>query len=392
MDAGGKRKYNENAFTAKAENGTLTVKIMRREKQRMARGHPAAWQSQPHTLLHQSSSNSDYNGEFSASSETVTSEAPVEEHYSPPKPRPNRKHVPIFYQKKTTLSDLSASRSTDDIPIQTSSTSSTQDTEGFTGTQRDGGLSSLPNPLFSRSDSDGNGLLGKYLETQYSQGESSHQMSFSNVIAHEHDPATALHQLAASSAAFGNSHPLHSSLQHMPSLQEQSSASNSEYRFNAFSALQSVIHSQLAQASDSGSSASLGGNSHHFPPPPRFNQLQRSGQEHSYGYEQPSHDDTVIGGDDDGDDLGPPPSAPPAFTVQNSLMGGGIEMAPAVSNVNTRNFDWSKHHPGGRPRSGSLPSIPSALSAEDEQDEVEGAPPHATSGHSNSGSQVWKEV
>ncbi|KAF4032189.1 hypothetical protein GN244_ATG15958 [Phytophthora infestans] len=42
-------------------------------------------------------------------------------------------------------------------------------------------------------------------------------------------------------------------------------------------------------------------------------------------------------------ELGPPPSGPPAFTIGNSLMGGGIELQPAATNVNTHNFDWKLH-------------------------------------------------
>ncbi|GMF25236.1 unnamed protein product [Phytophthora fragariaefolia] len=42
-------------------------------------------------------------------------------------------------------------------------------------------------------------------------------------------------------------------------------------------------------------------------------------------------------------DLGPPPSGPPAFTIGNSLMGGGIDLQPAATNVNTHNFDWKLH-------------------------------------------------
>ncbi|EEY56277.1 uncharacterized protein PITG_22214 [Phytophthora infestans T30-4] len=41
--------------------------------------------------------------------------------------------------------------------------------------------------------------------------------------------------------------------------------------------------------------------------------------------------------------LGPPPSGPPALTIGNSLMGGGIELQPAATNVNTYNFDWKLH-------------------------------------------------
>uniref|UniRef100_A0AAV1TRS5 Uncharacterized protein n=1 Tax=Peronospora matthiolae TaxID=2874970 RepID=A0AAV1TRS5_9STRA len=41
--------------------------------------------------------------------------------------------------------------------------------------------------------------------------------------------------------------------------------------------------------------------------------------------------------------LGSPPRGPPAFTIGNSLMGGGIELQPAASNVNTHNFDWKLH-------------------------------------------------
>eukprot|EP00644_Phytophthora_capsici_P017345 jgi/Phyca11/553896/estExt2_Genewise1Plus.C_PHYCAscaffold_570108 len=41
--------------------------------------------------------------------------------------------------------------------------------------------------------------------------------------------------------------------------------------------------------------------------------------------------------------LGPPPSGPPAFTIGNSLMGGGIELQPPAATVNTHNFDWKLH-------------------------------------------------
>uniref|UniRef100_M4C2K1 Uncharacterized protein n=1 Tax=Hyaloperonospora arabidopsidis (strain Emoy2) TaxID=559515 RepID=M4C2K1_HYAAE len=41
--------------------------------------------------------------------------------------------------------------------------------------------------------------------------------------------------------------------------------------------------------------------------------------------------------------LGSPPRGPPSFTIGNSLMGGGIELQPAASNVNTHNFDWKLH-------------------------------------------------
>ncbi|CAI5731415.1 unnamed protein product [Hyaloperonospora brassicae] len=43
--------------------------------------------------------------------------------------------------------------------------------------------------------------------------------------------------------------------------------------------------------------------------------------------------------------LGPPPSDPPAFTIGNSLMGGGIELQLAASPVNTHNFDWKPQRP-----------------------------------------------
>ncbi|EEY70627.1 uncharacterized protein PITG_06091 [Phytophthora infestans T30-4] len=46
---------------------------------------------------------------------------------------------------------------------------------------------------------------------------------------------------------------------------------------------------------------------------------------------------------EDAIELGPPPSGPPALTIGNSLMGGGIELQPAATNVNTYNFDWKLH-------------------------------------------------
>ena len=39
-------------------------------------------------------------------------------------------------------------------------------------------------------------------------------------------------------------------------------------------------------------------------------------------------------------DLGLPPNGPPAFTIGNSLIGGGIKLQPAAANVNTHNSDW----------------------------------------------------
>lgn len=83
-------------------------------------------------------------------------------------------------------------------------------------------------------------------------------------------------------------------------------------------------------------------------------------------------------------DLGPPPSAPPAFTIQNSLMGGGIEMQPVIANVNTHNFDWSNGT--GRPRSGSLPNILESGQSSSSSGS------HTGSSNSASNVHMWKEV
>ncbi|KAG6612392.1 uncharacterized protein IUM83_10766 [Phytophthora cinnamomi] len=182
---GTKRKHKENAFTAKAETGTLKVKILRRDQRPGGNVAPdAAVTSTGKTRARRAA------------------RQPPPAPDSPPKPRPNRKHVPIFYEPqfrqpiKRGGSSHSHSSSTDESATPSTSstgvpgihsTSSTDVSAGVTGASTSSTTSSFvaqlsdvkiqstsssaadvgppprSNPLFARNDSDGLGTLGDLL-------------------------------------------------------------------------------------------------------------------------------------------------------------------------------------------------------------------------------------
>uniref|UniRef100_K3WJI8 Uncharacterized protein n=1 Tax=Globisporangium ultimum (strain ATCC 200006 / CBS 805.95 / DAOM BR144) TaxID=431595 RepID=K3WJI8_GLOUD len=435
MDAiGGKRKYKENAFTAKAESGTLKVKILRKDLRNGA--VPAV------------DSGSARSGFLATTSHSIQQQPTQQQQedqqpLSPPKPRPNRKHVPIFYQRQTVSIDAanSSTSSTDDAMsgMQSMSTTSadyssndhsTSPTSSAAATSQDGSrfstllsglrlengndtafprLSAPPvsNPLFTRSDSDGTSTFGDILRHSFpsAQGPAPPPPqlgSFSSLHGLQGGPAvSALHQLASSSSSFG------SSLASLSSAARDLSSppgSTEGYRFNPFTALQSAI--DVHQAAIGGSTApSTSFINHQQTHAPYQYPHERQHSHHPHQQQAAAHraalysqqadaeaDDAMDDGDDGNSDLGPPPGAPPAFTIQNSLMGGGIEMQPVIANVNTHNFDWSSGTTG-RPRSGSLPNILEAGHAA----QSNGSSGNASSGASNSTTtasnvHMWKEV
>ncbi|KAF1316356.1 hypothetical protein FI667_g15505, partial [Globisporangium splendens] len=432
-DHGGKRKYKENAFTAKAESGTLRVKILRKDFRNGA--VPAA------------SSDSALSGFLTATSrstqqqQTQQQQQQDQQPLSPPKPRPNRKHVPIFYQRQTVSTDAASSStsSTDDamsgmqsmsttsVDYNTNdhSTSSTtavatsQDGSRFStlisGLRLENGngnsengfsrLSPPPasNPLFTRSDSDGTSTFGDILRHSFpsAQGPAPPPPqlgSFSSFHGLQGGPAaSALHQLASSSSSFGSSlASLSSAARDLSS----SPRSTEGYRFNPFTALQSAI--DVHQAAIGGSTApSTSFTNHQQTHAPYQYPHERQHAHHQHQQQTGAHraqsysQQTDAEGDDamdDGDnDLGPPPSAPPAFVIQNSLMGGGIEMQPVIANVNTHNFDWSSGTTG-RPRSGSLPNILEAGHTAQSNGSSGNASGASNSTTTASNVHMWKEV
>lgn len=535
---GGKRKYKENSLTAKAESGTLRVKILRKDQQQQA------------MLLAAGGASGAAPVRSARGAKTHGKSAAPPSPDSPPKPRPNRKHVPIFYQQKrrpraengaaSDVGGTSASHALDLSQFSSSSSASSasalsNDYSGtgmsastsstgtpyaslLSGLQLDsttsssgngGGVSTssaamgstsiadlLPpppaaNPLFSRSDSDGLGALSELLRPHFpsatgpsfplsgassgilaphmllsapmassapsvssstsigSSRTSSSNGGFSNSVG----STAALHQLASSSQHYRSALdalsaatiqsgsldmtastspslpavPLHPSLGSLATdkqaepasssaAHENGDASVSEYKFNPLSALQSAIdHAQLlsqtlaasksqGELSSSSSSrpsaerngnrsSSIDGGIQHLlddgsdedaassaplgPPPsapPAFsvqNSLMGGGIEALISSSKsgspnrdkgkatastpplapPSRDLSLLldapNANTDGD-LGPPPAAPPAFRIENSLMGGGIETQPMIANVNTHNFDWKFHNAAGK--------------------------------------------
>ncbi|RLN92461.1 hypothetical protein BBJ28_00002898 [Nothophytophthora sp. Chile5] len=255
---GGKRKHKENAFTAKAETGTLKVKIMRRDLPPYGGVGDGGDVSFP-----------PFGDELDAVSSTSTTSStgktrqkrgtkqPPSSPDSPPKPRPNRKHVPIFYQQHhrqqikraaasgahsstdesvasqssstTGLSGLHSTSSTsiDYAAASTSSTTSTQPAGRYSSLLSDlrlqsastsgGDLSAPPqtNPLFARNDSDGLGTLGDLLRPYFPPPSSGPSPSFqllgatpagttsaAGFLLDQTGPPSALHQLASSSASY----------------------------------------------------------------------------------------------------------------------------------------------------------------------------------------------
>ncbi|TYZ68303.1 hypothetical protein PybrP1_012854 [[Pythium] brassicae (nom. inval.)] len=387
---GGKRKFKENAFTAKAESGTLKVKILRKDLQGSGFSGGSTSVATGTSL-----------GAFLSATRAKLGQQPArapEPPRSPPKPRPNRKHVPIFYQLQThsgssidSGGDASQSLSASSDGLGDAASMSTSSSGGrfstlLSGLQlgdagsgagaSNGALLRPPpsNPLFTRNDSDGS-LFGDLLRHAFPSAQG---------------PAPPLQQqLAASSSssAFG------------ASLASLSTAARGlsdagvggAYRFNPFTALQSAIdvHQATQSASLSGPHAP-----YHLPHErqQQQRQQQREGDDEELGRQDASMDSED--GDEVGalaNDLGPPPPAPPAFAIQNSLMGGGIESQPVIANVNTYNFDWSSRQ--GRPRSGSLPSVLESAPTSGGSSSVAGSSSSSrepTAG--SSAGSMWKEV
>ncbi|GLE09192.1 hypothetical protein PINS_up020783 [Pythium insidiosum] len=355
---GGKRKYKENPLTAQAENGSLKIKILRKdEKRRIAAAYGSGGAAAAAPAL-------------AATRVRVGASAAVMT--SPPKPRPNRKHVPIFYQRPNAFDNNA------------STTSTTSTTEPFSRLNIGSSHVLEPppptNPLFMRGTSqNGAGSIDNLLKHVFptlAPGSShdfghmpmgpslpvSESRAFpqsSTALPHlqhphahsYHHPAAALHQLASSSTAYDSrrrefTNGSTATCSKAPSSSSSSSSGAFPYRFDPMTALQDAV--KMATATATSTVVAL--------------------QSH-YGH-------------DDGD-LGPPPMAPPSFGVQHSLVGGGIEAQPVIANVNTRSFDWNKHqdaaNSNGRPRSGSLPeAFPS-----DEGDVNE---------HGHAPVHMWKEV
>lgn len=385
--SGGKRKYQEtNAFTAKAESGTLKVKIMRKDQRGVAVGLGSSFPS-------------GFQQQQTQQSLSVTVQ-------SPPKPRPNRKHVPIFYQSQHRSTSTSSTEgevasssvtSTSDLEQQPSST--TSDSGRFSallsGLRLEGGIKNMSNsstsvptgnPLFVRTESDDIGsTFGDLLRASFPHNGIGGSTDLAGSSAYLHGettgPATALHQLASSSATYGSE----------SSIGPTSGAGT--YHFDPLRALQSAIAAhQASTRTDS------------YVSPSQFahQPLHLNHQHRSSDVQNADPDEAM----DDASSssmpmstLGPPPGAPPSFMLQNSLMGGGIERQPDIANVNTHNFDWVKHLAAqGRPRSGSLPSIPTGLLGENAQN-ADATMSSAGDSASNSNSShhhhlgpMWKEV
>lgn len=384
MSAGGvKRKHKENAFTAKAETGTLKVKILRRDQRHAA--------------------NAPLDAATNKTKGRRAARQPPPAPDSPPKPRPNRKHVPIFYEPqfrqpiKRGGSSQSHSSSTDESVIHSTSstgvpgihsTSSTDVSASVTGASTSSTTSSFvsqlsdikiqsasssagevgppprSNPLFARNDSDGLGTLGDLLRPYFPR----RQLDFSRFLrwaalnlrgrrqrrAAGDQPglSSALHQLTSSSASYrtaldalssaarapANSSPVDGSTTdtsaHTSSVTTTASAPTSDtthngasggletYRFDPLAALQTAInHARRASTSSDGSKkqqepreiGSPNSNARFY----RLEPSGSSGSTHSNG--------SAASATATATSLGPPPELPPAFTLQNSLMGGGIQ-------------------------------------------------------------------
>ncbi|EGZ12691.1 hypothetical protein PHYSODRAFT_317641 [Phytophthora sojae] len=372
---GVKRKHKENAFTAKAETGTLKVKILRRDQRHAA--------------------NAPLDAATNKTKGRRAARQPPPAPDSPPKPRPNRKHVPIFYEPqfrqpiKRGGSSQSHSSSTDESVIHSTSstgvpgihsTSSTDVSASVTGASTSSTTSSFvsqlsdikiqsasssagevgppprSNPLFARNDSDGLGTLGDLLRPYFpspSAGlqpiftlggtQSTGTASAAGLLGDQPGLSSALHQLTSSSASYrtaldalssaarapANSSPVDGSTTdtsaHTSSVTTTASAPTSDtthngasggletYRFDPLAALQTAInHARRASTSSDGSKKQqepreIGSPNSNA----RFYRLEPNGSAASATATATS--------------LGPPPELPPAFTLQNSLMGGGIQ-------------------------------------------------------------------
>ncbi|GMF13313.1 unnamed protein product [Phytophthora lilii] len=384
LTGGTKRKLKENAFTAKAESGTLKVKILRREL-RSGENALDALSTSP-------------TGSTGKTRPRRAARQPPPD--SPPKPRPNRKHVPIFYEPQfrqpikrgssghshSSSTDESASHSTSSTGVPgihstssadvsagaTASTSST--TSSFVSqlsdvrlqsTSSSGGELGAPprsNPLFARNDSDGLGTLGELLRPYFPPTSSGSQPSFplgreqptrttssAGLLVDQPGLSSALHQLASSSASYrsaldafatsallapsvsssaneGGSAPTSStataSSTTADTTHNEASGGLKNYRFDPFSALQTAIDHARRASSRNGSvdGSTTQKEKHREIGSPnsnaRFYRLEPSG---SSGTAQ--NGENTSGSTS----LGAPPELPPAFSLQNSLMGGGIQ-------------------------------------------------------------------
>ncbi|EEY66904.1 uncharacterized protein PITG_17772 [Phytophthora infestans T30-4] len=320
---GSKRKLKENAFTAKAESGTLKVKILRREQQ----GNVPSSASTVATKTR---------------SRRATKAPPASD--SPPKPRPNRKHVPIFYEpqfrrpiKRGGRHSTNHSSSTDEhstsstnVPgIHSASTetsgvaSSSSTSSSFVSHLSDVKFDEPPraNPLFARNDSDGLSTLGELLRPYLPSGsQPSFPQSSSAGLLMDRTAglSSALHQLASSSASYrsaleGLSTANDKGIETTPATSTTSHATQhgalGSYKFDPLAALQTAIdHAQRASTKDNKSETprEVGSPSSNT----RFYRLEPSGSTQSNEVRSKT--------------LGSPPELPPAITLQNLLIGGGI--------------------------------------------------------------------
>jgi hypothetical protein len=398
-ETGRKRKFKENPLTAKAETGSLKIKLVRKgdlQSSAMVRGGGLDGYA--------------LNGVPRSPSKTVA--APPQPVPSPPKPRANRKHVPIFYQRPNAFDISASTSSTEEVAVsQTQSLSSDYEQSSASSTTgRFAQLDIAPglpgslqdpmpptNPLFTRGMSETSGSLTDLLKTvlptvpsmestggsygDYSGGLSSAASESLRASAVSlMNPAAALRQLASSSAAY-TSHTrettllppmqLHHALERYPTQQplphhhtthsghqdddyengyehEPSISSASEevqehhdrkpdYRFDAMSALQNAVKIAVASTSPMTTHATS-----------------------AAGTRWP-----VNGNDGDESDLGPPPSGPPGLSIEHSLMGGGIEAPASIPTINTVNFNWNRYQQEkASARSGASSRIPTASADE----------------------------
>ncbi|KAL4174384.1 hypothetical protein KRP22_006322 [Phytophthora ramorum] len=363
---GTKRKHKENAFTAKAESGTLKVKILRRDQKPGERVGVTASTSSIRTRPGRAP------------------KQPPPPSDSPPKPRPNRKHVPIFYEPQfrqpikrggshSSSTDESVTHSTSSTGVpgihSTSSTdvaesSATSSSSSFVAQLSDVRLQSAStsggdigppprtNPLFERNDSDGLGTLGDLLGPYFPSrsglqprfpldGSQPRTTSSAGLLADQPGLTSALHQLASSSASYRTALDALSARESSTSAADvpptdtagaiPSAASTTSdvkhngatggletYRFDPFTALQTAI--DHARRSSSTNVSAGGGNDKH-------REIGSPNSNARFYRLEPSGSSAVTpnrGNSSASDTTGPPPERPPAFTLQNSLMGGGI--------------------------------------------------------------------
>ncbi|CAH0479830.1 unnamed protein product [Peronospora belbahrii] len=211
---GKKRKYRENAFTAKVESGTLKVKITKRDQQCV------------NNAMDITTTSSTTKNRHDAARQAVSK--------SPPKPRPNRKHVPIFYepQFRQPIKRKDVHNSSYDASL-THLASSTSDSAPFTmlkgasdlsdvkhesksDSEKDVDTPSKTNSLIDRNDTDGLETLRNVLRSHLHSSASSglHRLSLRDTQAVESTSSSevlvdqnigltsALHQLASSSALY----------------------------------------------------------------------------------------------------------------------------------------------------------------------------------------------